>query len=202
MLSRRLIAVFAAGFVLVPLLCLAQEAAKSAPSSAPAAVAGVDPKFVKEQFGSEFTLVPSFVPLKSDFDGDGVEDIAFVAKAKNPMADEEEHGYRVVDPYDSFFGVGDPRITSQFGTEDPEHRGMVLLIIHGAGAQAWRSDKPKAKFVIINIPFKQLAVKHLKVKKKVVNAVYAEESGADEMTSMIFFDGKKYKYQPLGGSMQ
>jgi len=80
---------------------------------------------------------------------------------------------------------------------------MVLLIIHGAGADAWRSDTPKAKFVIINFPFRQLAIKHIQIKRKrVVNAVFAEETGSDQMTSAIFFDGKKYKYQPMGSSLQ
>jgi hypothetical protein len=180
----------------------AQAPAQSGTPSKLAAPA-VDNDFVHRQFGSEFSFVPSVVPLTADFDGDGVEDVAIVAKAKNVMMDQAEHSYRVLDPYDDFFGVGDPRITSQFGSEDPERRGMVLLIIHGAGPDAWRAQTPKAKFVIINFPFKQLAVKHLQVRrKKVVNAVYAEETGSDQMTSAIFFDGKKYKYQPMGSSLE
>ena len=196
-----------AGFVLaatvaVTIAASSQTAPPSPAGNKPAAFA-VDNDFVHQQFGTEFTLVASEAPLVADFDGDGVEDVAIVAKAKNVMMDQAEHSYRVLDPYDDFFGIGDPRITSQFGAEDPERRGMVLLIIHGAGSEAWHAAKPKAKFVIINFPFKQLAVKHLQVRrKKVVNAVYAEETGSDQMTSAIFFDGKKYKYQPMGSSLE
>ncbi|HEY1272297.1 MAG TPA: hypothetical protein VGF08_09950 [Terriglobales bacterium] len=162
----------------------------------------LDNEFVQMQFGAEFTLAPQFPVLVADFDRDNVEDVAIVARAKNPLVDEGEHGYRVLDPYDDFFGVGDPKITSQFGAEDPERRGLVLLIVHGAGPQAWRSSTPKAKFVIINLPFRQVAVKHIQIRKKRVFAIYAEEAGGDQMTSVIFFDGKKYKYQPMGASLQ
>ena len=55
----------------------------------------------------------------------------------------------------------------------------MLLVIHGAGPEAWRAATPKAKFVIINLPFKQIAVKKLSVKKKTVMAIYAEETGGD-----------------------
>jgi hypothetical protein len=77
----------------------------------------------------------------------------------------------------------------------------VLLVIHGAGDEAWRAAVPKAKFVIINLPFKQVAVKKLMVKKKPIMAIYAEETGGDRMTSATFWDGKKYRYQPIGSSL-
>ncbi len=70
--------------------------------------------------------------------------------ARKPMLDAAEHGYRVVDPYYSFYGYGDPKLTATFGSEDPVERNLVILVIHGAGAEAWRSDTPKAKYVIIN----------------------------------------------------
>ena len=40
------------------------------------------------------------------------------------------------------------------------------------------------------------------VKKKAVTAIYAEEASADEMTSSVFWDGRKYKYQPLGSNLE
>jgi hypothetical protein len=55
--------------------------------------------------------------------------------------------------------------------------------------------------VIINLPFKEVVVK-LTVKKKTVMAIYAEETGGDRMTSATFWDGKKYRYQPIGSSME
>jgi hypothetical protein len=33
-------------------------------------------------------------------------------------------------------------------------------------------------------------------------AVYIEEATGDEMTAAIFWDGKKYKYEPLGSGME
>ena len=139
--------------------------------------------------------------LKADLDGDGVEDLVVAARCTNPMADQAEDNFTVVDPYNSFFGYGNTKITSQFASEDPAMRGLVLLVIHGTGEEAWRAATPKAKFVIMNLPFKQIAVKKLKVRKKSVMAIYAEETGADRMTSATFWDGKKYRYQPIGSSM-
>ena len=48
----------------------------------------------------------------------------------------------------------------------------------------------------------EIAVKKLSVKKKTVMAIYAEETGGDRMTSATFWDGKKYRYQPIGSSME
>ena len=47
----------------------------------------------------------------------------------------------------------------------------------------------------------QVMVKKLKVRKKTVMAIYAEETGGDRMTSVLFWDGKKYRYQPMGSSL-
>lgn len=186
----------------IAFLCCLATLACPAQQPPTAAKAVPDSEFVQRQFGTEFTLVPSAASLMADLDGDHVEDIVIVAKTKNPLVDEAEHSYRVLDPYDSFFGVGDPKITSQFGAEDPDRRGLVLLIIHGAGPEAWRAETPKAKFVIINLPFRQVSIKRILIKKKLVPSIYAEEAGGTQMTSVIFFDGKKYKYQPMGSSMQ
>ena len=79
--------------------------------------------------------------------------------------------------------------------------GFPLLIIHGAGAEGWRSEQPKAKFVIINLPFKQIALRKFSMKKKQVMAIYAEEDSADRMSSTLFWDGKKYRYQPMGSTL-
>ncbi len=163
----------------------------------------VDEAFVHQQFGPEFTVISNLAPLSGDLDGDGIEDIVIPARGKSPVIGETEYHYKTIDPYSSFFGIGDPKITSGFGAEDPKYRGYVLLIIHGAGADAWRSATPKAKFVLINIPYKQIALKHVQVRrKKVVTVIYSEETGADEMTSATYFDGKKYKYEPMGSNLQ
>jgi hypothetical protein len=181
-------------------LALAVQAEQSPthPKGAPP----VDNDFVQKQFGATCTLVAGPPLLTADLDGDGVEDVVIVARCTNPLMDEAENNYKVIDPYNAFFGYGDPKITTRFASEDPQHRGLSLLIIHGSGPEAWRSAMPKAKFIVINLPFKQIAVKKLAVRKKTVMAIYAEETGGDQMTSAIFWDGKKYKYQPLGSGME
>jgi hypothetical protein len=191
-------------------LAVAQEKAPVQPAANPAAPApakaeganAVDNAFLQKQFGTEYTLDADYPSLAADLDGDGVEDIVIVARVKNPLADQAELDYKVLDPYDEFFGVGDPKITTQFASADPARRGLVICIIHGSGSETWRAAEPKAKFVIINLPFQHLAAKRIQLRKKKVPAIYAEETGGDQMTSVIYFDGKKYKYQPMGASMQ
>ncbi len=163
----------------------------------------IDNDFIQKQFGDSCTLTPGPAPIKGDLDGDGIEDIVIVAKCKNPLPDQTEHNFRVIDPYNDYFGFGDPKVTTQFASEDPELRGISLLVIHGAGADAWRAATPKAKFLIINLPFKQLAMKKMTLRKKQVMAIYAEESHEGEGTiSALFWDGKKYRYHPMGTSME
>jgi len=178
--------------LLFPVVVLAQQN-KTVP---------VDNDFVQKQFGTTCSLMPGPQPQIADLDGDGIADIVIVAHCKNPMMDESEHGFRVIDPYNAFFGYGSPQVTSQFASEDPQMRGLVLLVIHGTGPEAWRSATPKMKFVIINLPFKSIVVKKLALRKKMVMAIFAEETGADNMTSTIFWDGRKYRYQPLGSGLE
>jgi hypothetical protein len=162
----------------------------------------VDNGFVQKQFGSTCTLLPSPSLQTADLDGDGTEDAVIVARCTNPMLDQAEHNYKVIDPYDTFFGYGDPKVTITFATEEPERRGLVLLVIHGAGAEAWRSAAPRAKFMIINLPFREIVVKKLQLRKKVVMAIYANEVGGAGTVSVTFWDGKKYKYQPMGSNLE
>lgn len=170
-------------------------------AQAPPPAAAVDDDFIQKQFGSTCKLMPGPLPMKADLNGDGIEDLVVAARCTNPLGDQAENNFVVIDPYNTFFGYGSPKVTSQFASEDPATRGLVLLVIHGAGADAWRAAEPKAKFVIINLPFKQITVKKLIVKKKPMMAIYAEETGGDRMTSATFWDGKKYRYQPIGSSM-
>ena len=162
-----------------------------------------DNEFVQKEFGNSCSIDPKWQPVTGDLNGDGIADIVIVARCKNPLLDEGEKNYRVIDPYNSFFGYGNPRITSQMGPDDPRLKDIVLLVIHGNSADAWRSTTPKVKFVIINIPVKHIMIKKMRVKKrKTATAIYVEEAGGDQMTSAIFWDGKKYRYEPLGASLE
>src|SRR5437868_6117063 len=125
-------------------------AAQQTATAKPASPTGIDNDFIQKQFGDTCTLVPATPPLKADLDGDGIEDIVIVARCRNPLPDQAEYNFKVIDPYNTYFGFGDPKVTTQFATEDPNRRGVSLLIIHGAGPEAWRAAPPKAKFLIIN----------------------------------------------------
>src|SRR5579864_84240 len=126
-------------FHLIALLLLsALTAAAQQPASAKSAPAsGIDNDFIQKQFGDTCTLVPAPPLLKADLDGDGIEDIVIVARCRNPLPDQAEYNFKVVDPYNAYFGYGDPKVTTQFATEDPNRRGVSLLIIHGTGPEAW-----------------------------------------------------------------
>src|SRR5215468_3525824 len=112
----------------------------------------------------------------------------------NPLIDQDEKNFRVIDPLNSFYGYGDPKITSGFGQVDPRLKGISLLIVHGSGADAWRASQPEAKFVVINIAVKSATLKRMRLRrKKSVIAIYVEEASADQMTAGIFWDGRKYR---------
>jgi len=138
-----------------------------------------------------------FVPFVSgDVDGDGVEDAVIVAHCKNPLADEVQFGYKVIDPYYTAHGYGDPKITSQFGSADPTG-GDLLLVIHGSGPDAWRSATPKAKFVVINLPFRTVTLGRVQRKKGTAPAIKLIE--AESSSSVLFWDGKKYRWADVAG---
>ena len=174
----------------------------SAFAQGPPAARKIDNDFVQKQFGDQFSLLPEIGAAFGDLNGDGVEDAVIAARCKNPLLDQAEHNYTVVDPYNDFYGYGNPKLTTTFSEGDPARRGLVILIVHGAGPDAWRSTTPKAKFVIVNLPYRAISVRRLKLHNKKVDAVYIEEAGETDTSSALFFDSKKYRYVPMGGSME
>jgi len=193
--------------VLALFLTVAASAQKKQPPPPPAHAKSPSPavtdELIHKQFGDNCALLPGPPQFVADMDGDGNEDLIVAAKCKNPMADKDEYSFVVADPYDSFLGYSDVKVTSTFASDEPDRRGISLLIIHGAEKDGWRADTPKAKFLLINLPFKTLTVKRLAMKKKTILGIYMEEKGeGDDTSSVIFWDGKKYKYQQLGSTLE
>jgi len=173
------------------------------PAHAKAPSPAVTDEFIHQQFGENCSLIAGPPQFVADLDDDGVDDLVVAAKCKNPMADKDEYSFVVADPYDSFLGFSDVKVTSTFASDEPERRGLSLLIIHGAEKDGWRAEKPKAKYLLINLPFKTLAVKRLALKKKTILGIYMEEHGEGEDTSsVVYWDGKKYRYQMLGSTLE
>jgi hypothetical protein len=189
------------------LMSVASFAAKKVqlPPPAPAKFASppVTEDFIRKQFGDGCSLLPGPAQFVGDLDGDGIDDLVVAAKCKNPMADKDDLDYVVADPYDAFMGFGDVKVTSNFASDVPEWRGVTMLIIHGSEKDGWKAEKPKAKFLLINLPFKTLTVKRYALKKRTVLGVYMEEQGeGDNTASVVYWDGKKYRYVQLGSTME
>jgi len=173
------------------------------PEPARTPVPAVTDEYVHREFGDGCSVLGGPAQFVGDLDGDGVDDLVIAARCKNPMADQTEYGFRVVDPYDSFLGFGDVRITSTFASDEPARKGVCLLIVHGVGPEAWHSTRPKPKYVLINLPFKALAVKRLALRKRTVLGIFMEEQGEGEQTtSVVFWDGRKYRYQIVGADFE
>ena len=198
-----LLPVFAALMIVTVAATQSKKQPPPPPAHAKAPSPAVTDELIHKQFGDNCSLLAGPPQFVADIDGDGVEDLIVAAKCKNPMADKDEYSFVVADPYDSFLGYSDVKVTSTFASDEPDRRGVSLLIIHGAEKDAWRAEVPKAKFLLINLPFKTLAVKRLTMKKKTILGVYMEEKGeGEDSSSVVFWDGKKYKYQNLGSSLE
>ena len=171
--------------LLAPVLGFTQNA----PLAKQTAITPQDKEFVSTQFGSDFVLMDKYPVLTADLDGDGTQDAVFVATRKSsPLVDQVRFDYKVVDPYDEYFGWGDPQVTSSFTKDDPD-AVKYILIVHD-----WQAATPKAKLVVLNLPFEKLAIHRIPgKKKKVYTAITAEDISGE--TSAIYWDMKKKKYK-------
>src|SRR5580704_10423793 len=202
-LSLRVLLAFGAITVTSAVLAADKKQPPPPPVHAKSPVPAVTNEYVHKEFGDNCSLLAGPPQFVADLDGDGVDDLVIAARCKNPMADQAEYGFVVADPYNSFMGFGNVKLTSTFNSDVPERKGVSLLIVHGVGADAWRSTKEKPKFLLINLPFQTLTVKRLALKKRTVLGIYMEEKGEGEATSsVLFWDGKRYHYQVLGSDME
>lgn len=150
---------------------------------------------VKQQFGKSFALKPNFPTpvIIADFDGDGVEDAAIVATSSEPFPDSYEFKYKVIDPYNAFFGLDNAQVTAAFSAEDPS-RKHDLLVIFGSGKEGWRTAVPKAKFVMINVPFDEIAVGRMLVKKDKPPIFMIRTREYELEDSSVWWDPKRQKW--------
>lgn len=156
---------------------------------------------VKKQFGPTFSISNSIQPplITADFNGDGIEDAVIVADSKEPLPDSYDFKYVVADPYNSYFGFGNPRVTSTFGQSDPS-QNHDLLVIFGSGADAWRATTPKAKYVLINVPFDTIHVGRMLLKKNKPPVFVIKAVESQVMDSAVWWDAKKKKWKWEPGS--
>src|SRR3954470_5874923 len=174
---------------------------------------------VKKQFGPSFRValqrtntrrylsqpehVQEWSPLLTgDLDGDGIEDAVIVARVKNVFSGQIPFNYSVLDPYFAAFGYGNPKVTAGMAEERPD-KDYVVLVIHGAGAEAWRNPAPKSKLVMINLPFNTINIAPMNVAKKgkpakMVSVIVLEEDGSTQ-SSLVAWNGKTYKWTDMGG---
>jgi len=159
----------------------AQQPAGPSPTAPPDAQ-----QLIAREFGKSFTVTPAYAPMFGDIDNDGQEDAIVVVTSPTPLVDEAEFKYKAIDPYSSYWGWGNAHETVQFSATNAGPT-LYVAIIHN-----WRA--PKAKFLIINLPFQKLGLSRVAAKKKAVTSIHAAETAGLE--SDLFWDGKKYKWVP------
>jgi hypothetical protein len=189
------------GKFLLLTMCVAsaQSPQTSPPAAPPAPSPGADiaqlAAIVKQQFGDTFTIPAKFPTpvIVADFDGDGVEDVAIVADSKDPLPDSYAFKYEIADPYNTYFGFGNPKVTSTFHS-DPEH-SHHLLVIFGNGKEAWHAATPKSKFVLINVPFDTLSVGRMLISKKKPPIFVIKALESQVMDSAVWWEAKKKRWR-------
>ena len=162
-----------------------------AQSAAPPAAAEVAERVrltVEREFGSRFKVVAKFPPMFGDFDGDGKEDLAVIVTG-SPARDQAGHSYKLIDPYDSFFGYGDVRITMSF----PIHAEGQALCGHRSRL-ARRAPQGE-------IRHREFALRAHRGQPRPVEeearlgAFHHRSTGTQ---AEVFWDGKKYRWQAVG----
>jgi hypothetical protein len=156
-------------------------------------------KYIAREFGPGFLLAEKMPVLLGDLDGDGTEDAVFIVTGGNPLVSAGAFNFNVLDPYDGFWSFADPTLNTQMRQTEPGPHYCVLV------AHDWRGEKAKAKYVLINLPFKQISLIPTtmgsgrlvrKKDKKIVAAIATIER--DGQTGAVFWNGRTYKFVQLG----
>jgi hypothetical protein len=189
------------GFVLCSLLLSVLAAAATFAQTAPVAQAAAgsapafgDPAaFLAAQFGSSFKLDRKIPPLFGDLRGDGHESVVLVATSPTPLLGQEKYRYKVVDPYDAYYGTANPKITSTFSLHFDGSERLLLVVFD------WRQPDPKhiTKYVIINTPFESVSLADLRLKKK-KNLQAIEAVDRTTLHALVFWDGKNWHWSAQG----
>lgn len=168
-----------------------KQAKKPGPPASGAAAEPMYQELVKAQFGPNFRLL-NFDALTGDLDSDGVQDLVLIATARDVLSEQLDFHYTVADPYDGYYGFEDPAVTQQFNVHNADNL-KHMLVVFGAGAEGWKAEQPKSKWVLLNVPFDKLSLGKVLVKKKTYPAIKAEETRV--AVSSLYFDVKKKKWK-------
>ena len=211
--------VFLSALFLIPIRhARAQDPPPDGAAPAPVVIPADVTDVVKKQFGTCFHVAtersairvkylhpPAEAPwvawFTTDLNGDGVEDLVVVARCGNPLANEADFDYTVVDPYYSANGYGNPKVTAAFSSGDPGRNNLVLVLL-GNGKEGWHTEQPMGKWVLINLPFDRLASSHVvlgKKKKAHKMAALGLEENDEGGSSVVFFDGKRWRWADQTG---
>jgi hypothetical protein len=177
-------------FFAVVLLLVSPMLAQSAPPPAAAPPADLA-AYVASQFGPSFKLDAKVPPMFGDLDGDGNEDLVLVGTSSTPLLSQELFGFKVADPYDAYFGTGNPQITSQFSLHF-DGSSRCFLIVFGWRLPPQSRPKKVSKFVLINTPFETASVVNLRLKKKKIQAIDAIDRTT--LHALLFWDGRRWHW--------
>lgn len=179
--------------LLLPVLPLAAQKKQPAPAAAPPVI---DAAYVERQFGPSFKLDAKVKPLFGNLFGDGREDLVLVATSASPLISQSTHNYKVEDPYDRYFGNGDPKITSQFGLHFDGSERAILIVRDWRTPDAKDDSRRKGKYVLINTPFETIGLANLRLKRNQVQAI--ETVDRTTLHALVFWNGRQWRWSAQG----